>query len=144
MNDSKISAIPRRIIDTNIIIRYLVGDGADHALQARNLFQSATDGKVILIIPEIVFIEVVHVLKSYYKINKHEIANALYALIHLPGVETTTSIQILIQGLENFKTINAPWPDALIAAYAYDLQLEIYSFDQHFDKFEGVTKIIPS
>jgi predicted nucleic acid-binding protein len=132
------------MIDTNIIIRYLVGDGGDHAMRARNLFQSAADGKVILVILEIVFIEVVHVLRSYYKIEKSAIASALRCLIRLSGVETTTSITILTKGLENFETINASWPDALIAARSYVENIpEIYSFDEHFDKLKGIKKIVP-
>lgn len=144
MNDLETLGIPRRMIDTNIIIRYLVGDGGDHATKARNLFQNASDGKVILVIPEIVFIEAVHVLRSYYKTNKTDIANALRCLIRLPGVVTSTSIIVLTKGLENFEAVNTPWPDALIAAHAFNANIrEIYSFDGHFDKFDGITKIIP-
>jgi len=144
MNALANSDIPRRMIDTNIIIRFLVGDGCDHATKVRNLFQYAADGKVILVIPEIVFIEAVHVLRSYYKTNKSDIVIALRCLIRLPGVETETPVEVLTKGLENYETVNAPWPDALIAAHAlYENIPEIYSFDGHFDKFAGIAKIIP-
>lgn len=144
MNGSETLGIPRRMIDTNIIIRFLVGDGGDQATKARNLFQNAADGKVILVIPEIVFIETVHVLRSYYKTNKADIANALRCLIRLPGVETTTSTTVLTKGLDNFEAVNTPWPDALIAAHALNVNIpEIYSFDGHFDRFHGITKMIP-
>lgn len=144
MSDLGISDIPQRMIDTNIVIRFLVGDGGEQAMKARNLFQNAADGKVILVIPEIVFIETVHVLRSYYQTKKADIAGALRCLIRLPGVETTTSISVLTKGVENFEAVNAPWPDALIAAHAFYANTpEIYSFDGHFDRFDGITKIIP-
>jgi len=143
MSDSENLAIPRRIIDTNIIIRYLVGDGEDHAIKARQLFKNATDEKVVLVIPEIVFIEAVHVLRSHYKTDRGDIANALRNLIRLPGVETMTPVNVLNKGLDNFETINVPWPDALIAALVSEEDMAVYSFDGHFDKFPDVERLIP-
>ena len=145
MNDSETLDIPRRMIDANVIIRYLVGDGGDHAPRARSLFQKAADGQVVLIIPEIVFIETVHVLRSYYKISRNNITQALRGLIRLPGVETVTPISVLTQALDYFETVeNVPWPDAFIAAHALAADMpEVYSFDGHFDKFEGISKLKP-
>jgi len=144
MNESANLAIPRRPIDTNVIIRYLVGDGADHAIKAKKIFQDASDQKVILIIPEIVFIEVVFVLNRHYKIAKTEITNALRQLISLPGIQTKTPLSVLKRALDFFENILVPWPDALIAAHALeDGTTEIISFDGHFDKFDGLSKITP-
>ncbi len=127
MSDSENSATPRRIIDTNIIIRYIVGDGGDHADKARLLFQGAAEGSIILVIPEIVFIEIVHVLRSYYKHDRSDISKALRLLLHLPGVETMTPASILKMSLDNYEAINAPWPDAQIAAHALEADIpEIY------------------
>jgi predicted nucleic acid-binding protein len=145
MTASEPSGTPRRIVDTNIIIRYLVGDGGDHAARARELFRSASAGGVILVIPEIVFIEAVHVLRgSYYNRERADIAKALRLLLRLPGVETSTPVSILNRSIDNFEAVNASWPDALIAAQAVETGMsEIYSFDGHFDRFAGVTKIVP-
>lgn len=139
------SGIARRIIDTNIIIRYLVGDGGDRAERATRLFLAAEAGQVILIIPEIVLVEVVHVLSKIYKLEKTVIANTIRKLLKLSGIKTITPLVVVIKGLENFEMVNVPWPDALIVAYAQHLGLpEIYSFDGHFDKFENIVKIEPN
>ena len=144
MNDFVNSAIPRRIIDMNIIIRYIVGDGGDHADQARALFQNAAEGNVIFIIPEIVFIETVHVLRSYYNHDRADICKALRLLLRLPGVETMTPVSILKISLDNYEAINVPWPDALIAAHALEADMpEVYPFDPHLGKFAGITIIKP-
>jgi predicted nucleic-acid-binding protein len=145
MNAFANSVILRRIIDTNVVIRYLVGDGADHAVKAAQLFLDAEAGLVNLVIPEIVLVESVHVLYKGYKLEKAAIVNAMRQLVGLPGVETITPLEVITKGLENFETTNAPWPDALIAAYGAYLGLpEIYSFDGHFDKFNGIIKIEPA
>lgn len=138
------SATPRRLIDTNIMLRYLVGDGGEQAIKARGLFQDASDGKVILVIPEVVLVECVHVLRSYYRVDRADIAKALRGVIRLPGVETMTPAPVLTRSLDFFASVNVPWPDALIAAHALEQTApEIYSFDGHFDKFDGVRKLTP-
>jgi predicted nucleic acid-binding protein len=135
---------PRRIIDTNVILRFLLGDIADQAAKARRLFRDAETGLVTLVIPEVVLVEVVHVLRKIYVLEKSSIVNALRNLIRFPGVETLTPVAVLVRALENFEAVNAPWPDALIAAYASSLELpEVYSFDVHLDKFEEVVKLEP-
>lgn len=144
MGDSVNSVIPRRMIDTNIVIRYIVGDGGDHAERARALFHNAAEGNTVLVIPEVVFIEIVHVLRSYYRHGRADICKALRLLLSLPGVATTTPVSILKRGLENYEAINAPWPDALIAAHALgEVMPEVYSFDTHLGKFAGITIITP-
>lgn len=144
MNDSVNSVIPRRMIDTNVIIRYIVGDGGDCADKARALFQNAAEGNIILVIPEIVFIEIVHVLQSYYKHDRADICKALRLLLRLPGVETMTLMSILKRSLDNYEAVNAPWPDALIAAHALEANMpEVYSFDLHLGRFAGITRIAP-
>jgi predicted nucleic acid-binding protein len=132
------------MVDTNVILRYIVGDGGDHADKARLLFQNAAEGKIILVIPEIVFMEIVHVLRSHYKHDRADICKALRLLLRLPGVENMTPVSTLKRSLDNYEATNAPWPDALIAAHALEVDMpEIYSFDPHIGKFAGITKISP-
>jgi predicted nucleic acid-binding protein len=144
MTDSGNSAIPRRIIDTNIIIRFLIGDVKNQAAKARRLFMDAEAGLVALVIPEVVLVEVVHVLYKTYKLEKSSITHAIRSLARYPGVETLTPLEVVIAGIENFESTNAPWPDALSAVYASRLGMpEVYSFDAHLDKFDGIVKLQP-
>ena len=141
MDESKdLATIPKSRIDTNIIIRFLVGDGGEHADKARALFQHATGGAEILILCDTVFIEAVFVLQSYYKHSRTNISNALHALIRLPGVETETETATLSQALAFFEANGIDWADAIIAAKALAAEQEVYSFDDHFDKFPGVKR----
>jgi predicted nucleic acid-binding protein len=144
MNDSGNSVIPRRIIDTNIIIRFFIGDLKDQAEKARRLFMDAETDLVTLVIPEIVLVEVVHVLHKIYKLEKISISNAIRSLTRYPGVELLTPLEVVTRGIENFASANAPWPDALIAAYASCLGMpEVYSFDAHLEKFEDIVRLEP-
>ena len=58
MSDLASSAIiPKSRVDTNIVLRFLVGDGEDHAEKARILFKRASDGEEALVLCDTVFIE---------------------------------------------------------------------------------------
>lgn len=130
-------------IDTNIIIRYLMGDGDSQAEKARNLFKRAAEGKEILVLCDTVFLESVFVLQSYYKVPREKICDALRAFIRLPGIETDTSTAILAQALEFYEIQGIDWADALIAAKAIAEGQGIYSFDNHFKKFPGIIRKEP-
>jgi predicted nucleic-acid-binding protein len=74
------------LVDTNLIVRYLVQDDEQHAKAAGALFKACDRGElVILILPE-VLAECVLVLASFYEHPQGDIASALGALISSPGV----------------------------------------------------------
>ena len=141
MNDSPSSATPSKSrIDTNIVIRFLVGDGGDHAAKARALLKRAADGKEVLVLCDTIFIETVFVLSGYYRHDRAAIAKALRAFIRLPGIETETEPAILAQALEFYEIKDIDWADAIIAAKALAAGQVVYSFDNHFAKFPGVKR----
>jgi len=96
-----------------------------------------------LVIPEIVFVETVHVLRSYYKHERHVICEKLRGLLNLPGVQTITASMVLKRSLEFHEAVDTSWPDALIAAHAFHGNMPVYSFDSHLDKFACVSKLAP-
>jgi predicted nucleic acid-binding protein len=135
-----LATIPKSRIDTNIVIRFLVGDGGDHAVKARGLFKRASDGEEVLILCDTIFIEVVFVLQSYYKHSRADISKTLRSFIRLPGIETETETATLAQALEFYEMNGIDWADAIVAAKALAADQAVYSFDNHFDKFRGVKR----
>ena len=132
----------RRIVDTNVVLRFLV-PGHEHYEKAKAIFELAEQGQFIIVIPEVVIVEIAHVLRSIYKQTSEDIAEGLKRLIYMDGVDTLTPKHVLRAALENF-ALKVPWPDALIAAWAAEENPpEIYTFDTHFDKFDSITKIVP-
>ena len=144
MNEPENSGIiQKNRIDTNIIIRYLMGDGESQAEKAHNLFKRAAAGEKILILCDTVFLESVFVLQSYYKVPPEKICEALRAFIRLPGIETDTNTAILAQALEFYEIKGIDCADALIAAKALAGGQGVYSFDNHFNKFPGIIRKEP-
>jgi predicted nucleic acid-binding protein len=133
----------RCFIDTNVVVRFLTGEPPEMARQARGLFQAVDHGELTLVIPEIVIAETVWVLHSYYEIPREEIRKILGALITHSGLEVPDRLGHL-SALSLFADQNLDYADALLAVkMRQDDVLEIYSFDQHFDRISGITRLVP-
>lgn len=129
-----------RFLDANIIIRYLTGDKPEVLGRCTALFQRLHDGDEQVSTVEAVVAEVVYVLASpkLYRLTGPEIAERLKPLLllrglHLPHKQTTCEaldLYAVHQGLD--------FADALEIAHMQRLGIaEIYSYDQHFDRFKG-------
>ena len=66
-------------LDTNVILRYLVGDDAEQAEAARNLLDALTPGNPAFICREVV-LEVASVLERSYGFTRPQVAEALMDL----------------------------------------------------------------
>lgn len=75
----------RRLVDTNVIIRYLVQDHEKHAKLATRLFDACDRGELVIVVLPSVLAESVFVLESFYQASRIDIASALVRLISSPG-----------------------------------------------------------
>ncbi len=104
------------ILDTNIILRLLANDHPEHSVKARELFEQAINGNVLLHLASIVLAECVFVLKGrIYQLSRNEIANLLTKLLEIQGVISAEK-DILFLALSNFAKYNVDFPDAYLAA----------------------------
>lgn len=65
------------ILDTNVILRFLVGDNKEQQKMAIEWFKEAESGKREIVVPSIVIAEASFVLESFYKKSRTEIAFAM-------------------------------------------------------------------
>lgn len=127
----------RRLIDTNLIVRYLVQDHEKHARAAGKLFEACDRGEVVIIVLPVVLAECVFVLESFYRHPRATIAFALGRLISSPGVEIA-DVTIHLDALNRFKRTKAHFVDCVIAATAASGHVSVATFDQDFRKFADV------
>jgi len=127
----------RRLIDTNLIIRYLVQDNEKQANIAGRLFEACDRGQVLIVVLPAVLAECVFVLESFYELERGAIASALGRLISSPGVELTETAAHL-DAFERYRRTKAHFVDCLIAATAVAEDVPVASFDQDFRKFSDV------
>jgi predicted nucleic-acid-binding protein len=127
----------RRIIDTNLIVRYLVQDNERQAKVAGKLFSACDRGDVVIVALPAVLAECVFVLESFYKHSRGDIASALSRLISSPGVEIDAAATHL-DALDRYRKTKVHFVDCLIAATAAAENMPVASFDQDFRKFTDV------
>lgn len=127
-----------KILDANIIIRYLVEDDKQKANAIESLLQSDK----ILILTDVTISEIIWVLSSYYHEKKEEIIKKITALIHLPSIKTNKSL--ILKALYIFQKNKIDWIDAYLAAFAIENKIEtIYSYDTDLDKIKKIKRREP-
>jgi predicted nucleic acid-binding protein len=126
----------RRLVDTNLIVRYLVQDHEKHAKAAGKLFDACDRGDVVIVVLPAVLAECVFVLESFYEHPRGDIASALGRLISSPGVEIDAAIHL--DALDRYRKTKVHFVDSLIAATAATENMPVASFDQDFRKFTDV------
>lgn len=127
----------RRLVDTNLIIRYLVQDHEKHAKAAGRLFDACDRGELVIVILPAVLAECVFVLESFYRHPRPDIASVLNRLISSPGVEIN-EVAIHLDALHRYKGTKVHFVDCLIAATAVAETTPVATFDQDFRKFSDV------
>jgi len=127
----------RRLVDTNLIVRYLVQDHEKHAKAAGKLFDACDRGDVVIVVLPAVLAECVFVLESFYEHPRGHISSALGRLISSPGVEIRGAA-IHLDALERYRKTKVHFVDCLLAATAAAEDTPVATFDQGFRKFADV------
>jgi predicted nucleic-acid-binding protein len=127
----------RRLVDSNLIIRYLVQDHEKHAKAAGKLFDACDRGDVVIVALSAVLAECVVVLESFYEHPRGDIASVLGRLISSPGVEIA-AVATHLDALDRYRRTKVDFVDCLIAATAATENMPVASFDQDFRKFGDV------
>lgn len=130
----------RVVIDTNLLIRYLVNDDSRKAQIVDTLLKKAGKSEIHILMPSIVIAELVWVLESFYKMEAAEIADLVDSILNTPGL-TVADDSIVRSALKRYRTKGVDLVDAWIAAFAQDKGAdEIYTFDRkHFKGIDGIT-----
>ena len=115
------------LIDTNIIIRFLVGDHEEHLKIATEIFTKIENAQIKAEILDSVLMEAYFVLIKFYKLPKNEVVEDLKKLIALKGI--TGDKILLLETLNILLNKNIVFVDALICAKAKLYGYEKLSFD---------------
>ena len=123
-------------VDTNILVRFLIGDDEQQAKIVYNIFKNAESDKKELFIPLIVILELIWVLESVYEISRIEILESISDLLLMPILkfEHQTALQQFIHSAQgNIYDLS----DLLIAHAAKNNGCEtVLTFDKKASKFD--------
>lgn len=103
------------LLDTNVIIRFLVGDHQEHLAKSIIIFKDIESAKLQVEILDGVLMEAFFVLTKFYKLPKNEVINDLKTILAFNGVINVNK-PILYETLTIMKMKNIDFVDALICA----------------------------
>jgi len=120
------------LLDTNVIIRFLVGDHKEHLQIATEIFTKIENGEYEVEILEPVIMEALFVLVKFYKLPQSEVINDLKRIIALRGVMGDKVL--LMETLNIVGEKNIDFVDALICAKSKLQGYGKLSFDSDVNK----------
>jgi predicted nucleic acid-binding protein len=130
--------VKKYLLDTNVLLRFLLDDHPELSKAAAGLFQQAADEKCLLILTDLGIAEAVWVLTSFYKLERQKVAESLAKLLIKAGVHCPT-LEPVLDALARFKATNCDFFDCYLAAQAASSGVAIASFDKDFRKFEDAS-----
>lgn len=114
-----------QLIDTNVILRFVLNDNAEMAKQAAAVIESGAYTK-----PEVIA-EVVYVLKSVYSTPKDKIRSVIRGLSDIIRIENSACV---LHAIDLFSSTSLDFVDCLLVAY-HSLNGEtVFTFDQKLNK----------
>lgn len=130
------------LLDTNVLIRFILGDHDTHSPAARKLFGEACDGKCTLILTEVAVVEAVWVRHSFYNIKRNPITEGLSKVILSAGVRCMKRDEML-DALNRFASTKCDFLDSYLAALAGASSDHVATVDKDFDQFDDVRRWEP-
>lgn len=124
-----------RVVDANVILRYLLSDHAEHHRLAAAFWERVKAGDETAWVAESVLAECVYVLTKFHKVPRREVANSLTDLLSLRFVATDYP-DAMAQALKLFAERNVDFVDALVFALAKAKDAKVFSFDRDLLKLE--------
>ena len=121
------------LIDTNVILRFLLNDVAEQAEKARKLFEAVEAGVEKVYLTDLVLSECIWVLEKFYEVPRKEIKEAIKSVIMFQGVNTQSSKSLLLEALDLWEGKQVDWTDALLSVFCQREERAIISFDKDFD-----------
>lgn len=126
-----------KLVDTNLIVRFLVNDNSKQAQAAEKVFKENE-----LILTDVALAEVVWTLQSFYKLPRQEIIDKIYRL--LQSKSFIFNRELLLNSLFKYLNYKISFVDAYLIAYVEINKMEgLYSFDEGLDKVKTVTRFKP-
>lgn len=117
-----------KIIDTNMILRFLLRDNEQMADTAAEII----DNESVIVTNEIIA-EAVYVLSGVYKIGRREISNALLEFIFIDNVKAKEHM-VLSKALNIYTENNLDFVDCLLCAYELIYGYEVCTFDTKLNR----------
>lgn len=124
----------KKIIDTNLIISYLVNDEPNLYKKARDFFDMVKLGRIKAVLEQTVFTETVSVLNKLYQVPRDKICISLIGLLEYKGIYNFEK-ETLLEALIFYAQTNLSIVNCIIIAKAKLQNIGIEAFDQELTQY---------
>jgi predicted nucleic-acid-binding protein len=134
---------PRKVylIDTNVVLRYLLGDHAEFSPRAEAFMADLSEGTTKRAeILDVVLVECVYVMERYYEIPRCEIVEKLSGILNFSGIVNPDKAELL-EALLKYENSNIDIVDCILAAHSSSEKVVI-SFDKDIKKLNAVREAL--
>jgi len=128
-------------LDTNVWLRFLVGDQKKQYEECKKLISLNEEGKFKVYTSTIVLLEIIYTLASFYKVKKREIISDIKAILasrNLTLIEKTD----FKKALSFYQKHNIKLADCLIASQL-PKNVVLCTYDCDFKKIKSVVNLTP-
>ena len=121
------------LIDTNIILRFLLKDNTTLFNRANQIFKDAENGTYKLVIDSVVLAECIWVMASVYNISKVDITDKLRQIISQSWIVSPTK-KAIIQSLDLYSHTNLSYIDCWLIIQTQIQAIQLKTFDLKLQK----------
>ena len=126
-------------VDTNVLVRHLVGDPPGQAARATAYLAAGET----LLLADMILAEVVYVPESFYEQPRARVAELARAIVTFPSVQVADE-GLLLRALEAYETHAIDFAEAYLVASAEGSGVgRIASFDRSLDRVRSIQRIEP-
>ncbi|MBA7557048.1 hypothetical protein ES705_49777 [subsurface metagenome] len=118
-----------KIIDANVVLRYLLEDIPNLFIQSQGLIENDA-----IYLPFEVLSEIVYVLEKVYTVERKEISRSLINLLKYQNI-STYDLKIADHALKAYSDTNLDFIDTLLYAYHKVRDFKIVSYDKKLNKY---------
>ena len=118
-----------KILDANMILRFLLKDDEKSAVIVRDIIKSES----VMVLPEIIA-EVVYVMTRVYKYERIKTSSGIAAFLNYHNI-VTEKYAVVLKALQYFGDTSLDFADCLLCAYHTVSGYEICTFDKKLNYF---------
>ena len=128
------------LIDTNVILRYLLGDHSEFSPKTEAFMKDVSEGSKKAEILDVVTAECIYVLEKYYQVSKGEIMEKLSGILNFSGIVNSNRAETLA-ALLKYRDSNVDIVDCILAAKSSPSKV-VVSFDRDFEELRAITETL--
>ena len=116
------------VLDTNLILRYLLNDNEELSKQAIDIIDNNT-----ILIPNEVIVEACYVLRKVYNVEKEKIYEAVQSLMEIDNINFQNT-NVVSLAFKTYATQNLDIVDCILYSYNRIEKYEVKTFDKKLNK----------